>query len=167
MSEDITTFWRRLDTLRETALAGDRAGAEALLTELTPLAQAGVPGLEAGIGADMATGATRLELLGKLAQTFGLDFAAPSGVAPRTETESEAESGSNPGPAVSTWELGPITAEAQMPGISLVTCAMNREENLLRALATWLAWIVPVWAATTPPPVYSPAATKADGSGGK
>lgn len=160
MSEDITTFWRRLDTLRETALAGDRAGAEALLTELTPLAQAGVPGLGAGlgagVGADMATGATRLELLGKLAQTFGLDFAAPSGVAPRTETESEPESGSNPGPAVSTWELGPITAEAQMPGISLVTCAMNREENLLRALATWLACpeiaeiVIIDWSSTAP-----------------
>lgn len=127
MSEDITTFWRRLDRLREAALAGDRDGAEALLAELTPLAQAGVPGT--GTGADI--GAVRLELLGKLARTFGLAF-----VPPETPVETASEMPSESGAA---WDLGPISAAAERPGISLVTCAMNREENLLRALASWLA----------------------------
>lgn len=34
--------------------------------------------------------------------------------------------------------LGPIRAEGY-PGISLVTCAMNRSENLIKALPSWLA----------------------------
>ncbi len=33
--------------------------------------------------------------------------------------------------------LGPISAEGQ-PGVSIVTCSMNRTENLLRALPGWL-----------------------------
>ena len=43
-------------------------------------------------------------------------------------------------PAFETVEqyLGPIRPEGR-PGISLVTCAMNRTQNLLRALPSWLA----------------------------
>jgi GT2 family glycosyltransferase len=34
--------------------------------------------------------------------------------------------------------LGPISAEGR-PGVSIVTCSMNRTENLLRSLSSWLA----------------------------
>ena len=51
--------------------------------------------------------------------------------------------------------LGPIRPEGR-PGISLVTCAMNRSQNLLRALPTWLAnaeiseVVIVDWSSTTP-----------------
>lgn len=50
----------------------------------------------------------------------------------------------NPAPAVPPAfagldrELGPIQPQG-LPGISLVTCSMNRSHNLLRALPSWLA----------------------------
>jgi len=135
MTQDITFFWRELDRLRETALTGDRDTANGLLAELGPLARTGGPG----------TDATRIGLLHKMADTFGLDFTAPPETEPETESETGARTPADPPPVLpaaaraSTWDLGPIGAAAEQPGISLVTCAMNREANLLRALATWLA----------------------------
>ena len=52
-------------------------------------------------------------------------------------------------------DLGPLKPEGR-PGISLVTCAMNRNQNLLRALPTWLAnaeiseVVIVDWSSTTP-----------------
>ena len=51
--------------------------------------------------------------------------------------------------------LGPIRAKGQ-PGISLVTCAMNRSQNLIQALPSWLAnaeiseVLVVDWSSTPP-----------------
>ena len=52
-------------------------------------------------------------------------------------------------------DLGPLKPEGR-PGISLVTCAMNRSQNLLRALPTWLAnpeiseVVIVDWSSATP-----------------
>ena len=52
-------------------------------------------------------------------------------------------------------DLGPIQPQGR-PGISLVTCSMNRSQNLVRALPSWLACpeisevVIVDWSSTTP-----------------
>lgn len=149
MTQDATLFWRQLDRLRETALAGDLGAANGLLADLGQIARTGMS------EADTA----RLGLLEKLAETFGLDYSPPPETVPTAAPAPEPTPAPEPAPApapAATWDLGPIAAQAERPGISLVSCAMNREDNLLRALATWLACpeigeiVIVDWSSDTP-----------------
>lgn len=131
MAGEGTIFWRQLDALREAAQAGDRATAARLLGDLARFRRTGEE------GADRA----RAAMLERLAKEFGLDpVAAPSVPAP---------------PPLTPARL-PGIAAAGLDAISLVTCCRDREANLIRALASWLACpeiaeiVVVDWSSKTP-----------------
>lgn len=133
MDGDVTTFWRQLDALRETALAGDIADANRLIATLARRRATGAPEAERA----------RAGMLKLLAESFGLDLDvlalapfSPQGVPAR------AMPGFDPA--------------AGQKGLSLVTCCMNREANLKRALASWLVCpeideiVIVDWSSTRP-----------------
>lgn len=121
MPTEATTFWRELDDLREIALANDLERANLLLGRIERSCHVGDPAIDAA----------RTEMMDLLARTFGLSRSTPAeaGIKPETAADlPEMEEGELPG-------IAPGGAE----GISLVTCCMNREKNLLRALESWIA----------------------------
>ena len=112
------------DDLREIALANDLERANLLFGRIERSCHVGDPAIDAA----------RTEMMDLLARTFGLSRSTPAeaGIKPETAADlPEMEEGELPG-------IAPGGAE----GISLVTCCMNREENLLRALESWIAYVV-------------------------
>ena len=117
MTEDKMSFWTLLGQARESAQAGETSVAALILNELRDTCRTG----------DATLDRKRMELLDVVSRSCGIPFElAPPGPVAVTERPSLA------------GELGPITADGQ-PGVSLVTCAMNRSENLVKALPSWLA----------------------------
>ncbi|SDY83771.1 glycosyltransferase [Citreimonas salinaria] len=130
-------FWAALDAGRRALEAGDTHTAAARLDEAR--------GFSAGLPAEMR--AARRALVDGLAAR--LEGRQPSGKpatgdpAPEAhEIEAPAADMPVPDPAPPAAPdaplLGPIAAQG-VPGTSLVTCAMNRTDNLKRALASWIA----------------------------
>lgn len=107
-------FWQRLDDARQHLLADDheqgKSRARTILTEL----------YETLDGIEPEFRDTRFQALGGFCDTYGL--------APETRNGPQMEEGS----LLTAWDV-------ELPGISLVTCSMNRTDNLLLALPSWLA----------------------------
>lgn len=136
MPEGNVTFWREFDKLREAALAGDRETATRLLERLS-----GEPKL-----GDAALDSNRRGLLEQLASAFDLDLvpatspaAAPTPVkTPSPATDMTPQRIDTRGPDIPAGDLMHILPEGK-PGVSLVTCCMNRDANLIRAIDSWTA----------------------------
>lgn len=112
-------FWTRLDQARA-ALNEPDAGA--MLERLWAQTHTGDPETDAG----------RRRVLRLCAGEIGLDLPeTPDAPAPPETPLSEPDSpaqGAIPG----------TISKTALPGVSVVTCAMNRSDNLIRALASWL-----------------------------
>lgn len=119
MSESIISFWKRFDALRDAASEGNIPHANALLSELLREGADGAGNLDAA----------RRDLLDLTVRTFGLEGGGTleKNLSAPVCTMPEIELGHLPG----------IQPEGR-PGVSLVTCCMNREQNLIRALASWV-----------------------------
>lgn len=113
--DDSAQFWRQFNQLRKLSSPEDRTRANTLIARIGETYLTGDQGLDAA----------RLELLEHLAQTFGLEHWRP---APNSIPLLNLSPGRLPG-----------ISSGGIPGVSLVTCCMNREVNLLRALVSWLA----------------------------
>lgn len=111
MAREDLDFWEQINTLHELDERGLRPAAQTLFDSLWKGAT------EAADPSPLTR--NRQDLLGDLAQSF--DFHIPKAAA-----------------APGLPEMAAISAEA-LPGISLVTCCMNRSENLLNALRSWMA----------------------------
>lgn len=120
MQGDAGSFWDRLDRIRASIAAGDRDGAAAALGDAARRDRPRDPALDTA----------RQDFLDDLAGRLGLDHARPD---PLPEPIPD------PAPDRVPDRALPGIAPGGRPGISLVTCCMNREENLLRALPSWLA----------------------------
>lgn len=121
------SFWAQLERLRDMAPTGDRDAIGALIGETARTCLTG----------DASLDRARLDLLGEMAKSLGLDFAPakpPSVPLPVPPSVSLAD----PDPDVAGEKLAAITGHIRA-GISLVTCCMNRTENLIKALQSWLA----------------------------
>lgn len=129
MGFDPMQFWHLLKDAKNKYEAGDKVAATQLLQDAYK-----------NISVDNAElDEARIRLLELTAKTCNLDFERPGNTDQPTGKPAKQASGATPksvGQKIS--QLGPITSEGR-DGISLVTCAMNRSENLLKALKTWIA----------------------------
>lgn len=128
---DITPgFLRELDSLDGSSQEFSQAEIQDLITQIANNHQTGIPGLDAA----------RRELVQYAAHKLGVNPTLPL-----------------PDPHLNL-PLGPLRqiSPAGIPGISLVTCCMNRSANLLKALDSWLACpelreiIIVDWSSTEP-----------------
>lgn len=108
------TFWRQIDQLRKIATLDDRSNARALIGEIGRTCLTG----------DERLDPSRQDLLELLGRIFDLGYVR---VAPLVTGTLGISAGGLPG----------IDPESSA-GVSLVTCCMNREENLIRALNSWV-----------------------------
>ena len=108
------TFWDGVQTLTRDGSTLAPQQAQARLEELA-----------ASRTGDSTFDAARLEILRFTARRLGLEMPSHAAVPPPPFT-------------LQPGDLPPISTEGA-PGTSLVTCCMNREANLLRALDSWLA----------------------------
>lgn len=121
MAAENADFWSIFETAQRHAFGGAQAEA------LESIAQA-----EAAASAqDSVFGQERRDLLNGLRQFLKV---SPSDLPAEVPTDTGPI---NTGPD-ETGPLGAISAQGQ-DGISLVTCAMNRTDNLLKALSSWVA----------------------------
>ncbi len=136
LSQDPMTFWRHLRAAHDAHMAGDDGKAREALLAACPQVASGSKELRE----------KRMALLENAARVYKLEIDWPSFTSkarpplPHESTSGSDTASSSTGKAPEKDKqirLGPITAEGE-PGISLVTCAMNRSENLIRALASWL-----------------------------
>ena len=151
--QTIISFWHCIDTARQAAATGDLEAAVSKLEEL--LDKPEFERLE-----------TKRQKIAQLIATqyclrsekLGVDWK----IAPLHPPEAIVfpqpaiiESLEYPKPGTKV-ELGAIQADEARNGISLVTCAMNRTENLLNALPTWLRnseiseVVIVDWSSATP-----------------
>jgi len=118
------SFWKQFDKLRDAASGGDISRANSLLETVIHSEMTGDVGLDAG----------RRELIELVARTFKLNL---------EPLQARPESGLARGqahvfPNIPKGDLPGILPEGSA-GISLVTCCMNREQNLVRAMSSWVA----------------------------
>lgn len=124
-------FWTALASLNTGSQELDQATLQDRITTLTAQCYTGSGELDAA----------RMELVKGAAHRLGLDLKQPP--LPALPLE------------LSLGPLPPITPDG-LPGVSLVTCCMNREANLLKALDSWLACadlreiIIVDWSSDTP-----------------
>ncbi|MEC8041900.1 MAG: glycosyltransferase family A protein, partial [Pseudomonadota bacterium] len=143
MSQQSVNFWTQLDTLLYLNAAGDQSALQKLFDQL--LAE-----LEAS---DPAVSSNRRAILEELSVSLDLTTSV-SRVA-----EAEADAAKQP----KMQDIEPVHGvmldaldPAAADGISLVTCCMNRNGNLLKALRTWLPCkeineiIIVDWSSDTP-----------------
>lgn len=109
-----SAFWEGVQTLASTGKTLSPQEARDRLEQLA-----------ASRTGDSTLDAARLEILRFTARRLGLELPVHAAVPP-------------PPPVLQTGSLPDISADGE-PGVSLVTCCMNRETNLLRALDSWLA----------------------------
>lgn len=114
-SRETSSFWEELNFLTRAKPGLNSSEITARLTDLTRHCRTGDP------DQDVA----RLELLKYSARCLNISLPPLDPFAP-------------PPQQLSLGAL-PVISEGGLPGISLVTCSMNREENLLRALNSWMA----------------------------
>jgi len=114
---DAMEFWRRLGEARNSALNGVPEATAQILADIR----------DNCLTEDQNINRTRIKLLQKIARTCAVPF-------------SQNHPADVPRQPVTTLvgELDCITA-AGPPGISLVTCSMNRTDNLLRAIPSWIS----------------------------
>lgn len=114
MSQPEMTFWSQIDELQEIVATSDRNRARKLIGEIGSSWRTGNEGVDAA----------RQDLLELMSSTFDLDYAKPT---PRLLHPIDVRIG----------QLPKIIPEGNA-GVSLVTCCMNREDNLIRALNSWV-----------------------------
>uniref|UniRef100_UPI0019504CFC glycosyltransferase family 2 protein n=1 Tax=Shimia biformata TaxID=1294299 RepID=UPI0019504CFC len=137
---DFVEFWKSINAAQKAAIAGNLAAAEAGLNRANALGKTG----------DADFDSQRRNVVSLLARTYKLTLTGTgdadsdpgdshdlqaTGRPAMAEPGPTAPTGASTGAPVA---LGPITADGTN-SVSLVTCAMNRTENLLKALPTWLA----------------------------
>jgi len=110
-TSDPTLFFRAFDELRRKARAGDKHDADELLAALCSLVRADT---------NLKRASGRMSLLAEVMQRYGLTAPADT---PQRSTVNELDN----------------YVHDVRDGVSIVTCCMNRNENLVRALRSWLA----------------------------
>ena len=118
-------FWEQFDALRDAASKGDFSRANELLEEL----------IQKSVGDVDVLDAARWDLLNLAIRKLGLEESGAMALEGTAEGTTEVPFHAYP--EMPTGELSCIQPEGQ-PGVSLVTCCMNRERNLLRALPSWV-----------------------------
>lgn len=137
MAQQQTGFWDRINKGLETATAGDVEGASQVVREILSDIEQGTIVLEGN----------RSTILKSLISAYNLDVdgvddlkpvEAPAALAPVVPAQPVVPARFIPFEDVQTTALGAIDLNGH-DGLSLVTSAKNRTENLLKALSTWLA----------------------------
>ena len=143
MSQHSVSFWTQLDTLLHLNAAGDQSALQKLFDQLLAELEASDPAVSSNRRAILEELAVSLDL------TTSVSGAAEAAVdAAKLPKILDVE----PVHGVMLDALDPAAAD----GISLVTCCMNRNDNLLKALRTWLPCkeineiIIVDWSSDTP-----------------
>ena len=126
-------FWKSIKAVQQAAIGGDFAKAEGGIKRA----------FAAGTTGDKDFEVRRREIVSLLARTYNLTLPAEKVDMAQSAANMPQEvplmgTAAMPTAPVGTVDLGPITEEGA-EGVSLVTCAMNRTDNLLKAMKTWLA----------------------------
>jgi hypothetical protein len=135
MAQQYTGFWNRINAGLEAATAGDLGAASQIVRDILSDFEQGDVVLEGSRGA----------VLKSLINTYSLDVdgldkiddVTPATV-PDVTIVPVVPTYFTPSESIKTTTLGPIDPNGR-DGLSLVTSAKNRTENLLKALTTWLA----------------------------
>ena len=109
LEEKLVRFWKQMERARQLVKADNKDGASEILSDI--LAQHSAD--------DWAVAEKHRFMINEFSRTYGLDF--------RYERQGK--------PARSNLDSYVKTVR---PGISLVTCCKNRNENLVQALSSWL-----------------------------
>lgn len=125
---DPMQFWHLLKDAKVKYEARDKVGAAQILQDAYQ--NVSVDNIELNEG--------RIRLLKLTAKSYDLDISWSESVTQPAGKSAKQASGAVQSPAGEKLsELGLITPQGR-DGISVVTCAMNRSENLLKALETWV-----------------------------